>query len=237
MLTIIHGDNQVKSRKKLWELILQAQSKGFAVTLIEAKNLHLAQLETSLASTQLFNPKKLIVIHELHSLKRSKQKGNLIEFVAHFCQKRIKQKKTSTQLILWEKRALTKTMAKKFPQAQIFEFKLANSLFKWLDSFSPNQNTKGKQLKLLQNAIQDNDEFACLAMLSRQIRLLIQAKEQAKIKAPPFVISKLKRQADQFTLNQLIKLHAQLLATDLALKTSTNQLELDQKLAWLVINC
>lgn len=224
MKLILHGENTVKSRQALVESIENHKAKGGVVERLVAKKLEPAEFESQLATTNLFQDNRLVIIEELHSLRRSKRKKRLIELAQI----------AEIPLILWEKRDLTKTMLKKFPQAKVQQFKITNQLFKWLDSLSPNQSTKADQIKIMRQAAENNDEFMCLAMLARQVRLLIQAKEDGKISAPPFVIAKLKRQAGQFKLEQLLKLHQNLLELDLKLKSSQNQMELGQHLEWLI---
>lgn len=224
MKLILHGENTVKSRQALVKAIEQHKQQGGVVKRLEAKKLEPPELESQLAATNLFQDERLVVIEGLHSLRRSKRKKSLIKLA----------QEAEISLILWEKRDLTKTMLKKFPQAKVQQFKITNQLFKWLDSLNPNPKTKANQIKLMAQAIDSNDEFMCLAMLARQVRLLIQAKEGGKISAPPFVISKLKRQTQQFKLGQLLKLHQQLLELDLKLKTSQTQMELGQHLEWLI---
>ena len=66
--------------------------------------------------------------------------------------------------------------------------------------------------------------------------MLIQASDGGRLSGPPFLISKLKSQANKFTLAQLLSLHAKLFALDVAQKTSTLKLSLAQELELLAIN-
>ncbi|MBD3250643.1 MAG: hypothetical protein GF381_03690 [Candidatus Pacebacteria bacterium] len=224
MITILHGDNIVKSRQKLVELIDQAKDRGVVVNRLEAGKTDRPELESKLTKTSLFGTDRIVVLEELHSLRSTNKKKELIELILQ----------AELDLILWESRSLTKTMLKKFPRAKSQEFGLTNQLFNWLDSLAPTKYTKPSQLQLLNEVIKTDDEYMCLAMLARQIRLLIQAKDGGQIKGPPFVISKIKKQARPFSLGQLLELHRQLVEFDLRLKTSTNQLEPGQFLEWFV---
>ncbi|MGD9129123.1 MAG: hypothetical protein PVJ09_01375 [Candidatus Woesebacteria bacterium] len=226
MITILHGDNTIKSREKLVEIINAAKGKNIKIIRLEAKKLTEPRLEENLLSESLFLDSKLVIIEELHSLPRSKKKNNLIDMIA----------KSKTEIVLWEKRQLTATMLKKFSQAKVFQFKLSRILFTWLDSLNPQKKQKKKQLELLQQTTQYDDEWICFSMLIRQIRLMIQAKEGAKIKGAPFMITKLKKQAQAFSLTKLIQIHKQLLKIDLAHKSSNNYLDLAQDLNILTLN-
>jgi len=226
MIYIFHGDNPVDSRKKLLELITSEKNKGTNIVRLEAKKLTPPILEENLVNHDLFGTSQLTIVEALHSLPRSKKKNQLITTI----------QKSNSNIVLWEKRSLTKTMLKKFPQAKTSESKLTKALFKWLDSLSSNQKSKKKQLELLHQSIEIDSAGMCLAMLMRQIRLLIQARENHKIKGPPFMISKLKNQARNFSLQQLLNIHNQLLDFDIKQKSSLNLRTIEQNLDQLIIN-
>lgn len=222
-MIILHGENTVKSRERLVELIRVAKSAGTEVTTLAAQKLTPASLESALQSTSLFGTEQLVVIEELHSLPRSAKKTQLFEIITT----------ANVGVILWEKRELTKTMLKAFPKATVEYFRLTNSLFAWLDSLNPSAD-KTKQLRLLQDALRANGEQMCFVMLARQIRLLIQIKDGGRPAGPPFMISKLANQARDFTLDSLLKIHEQLFLMDQAAKTSGSYLSLGQELDLLV---
>lgn len=230
-MQILHGDNTTASRAHLVTLLDQARVQGREVIRLEAKRLDIPQLQDSLGSSSLFGQPRLIVIEELHSLPKSKKKEALLDAVATITA----QLDDQTLVVLWEKRALTTTMLKRFGLAQVTEFKLSSALFKWLESLSPQPTTKPAQLKLLHQALAQDDVFMCQAMLIRQVRLLLQARDGGVIKGAPFMIAKLKKQAQFFTMDQLLKLHARLLEIDLEEKSSNRSLSLEQKLDLLII--
>jgi DNA polymerase III delta subunit len=232
-MQIFHGEQLVASRHQLTELIKQARQQGLDVVRVEGKSLELGKLEEVLGSTSLFGQKKLLVIEELHSLPKSKRKDQLIEMIATAAADPVLSE--SLSLILWEKRALTATMLKAFPKALIQEFKLSNQLFKWLESLSPQKTSKPAQLKLFHQVLLTEDAFLCLTMLIRQIRLLIQIKDGGKPAGAPFMIAKLSKQAQLFTLEQLLKIHRSLLEIDLKQKTSGSLLSLEQELDLLLL--
>ncbi len=226
MVTILHGENLVASREKLVELLKSAKDKNLSIDRMEAKNLNRAELETKLVKQDLFGSKRLVVIEGLHSLPRSKQKTQLIELI----------QSAEIELILWEKRDLTKTMLKKLPEAEVHHFKLSNALFNWLDSLRGDGRQLKNQLKKLHQALERENPYLCFIMLARQLRLLIQLKENNRPPGAPWMINKLEKQAETFTLNQLLKLHQDLVKIDQAHKTSTSQLNLAQELDLLLIN-
>lgn len=231
MITVLHGENIVQSREELIKIIDEARPAKKDVLRIEAKELTLADLEQILGNENLFGTEQLVIIEGLHSLPKSKKKDELIGHLA-----KIKPESSTIKIVLWEKRELTPTMLKKIVPKKELSFKLTNQLFKWLDSLSPENKTKKNQLNILQSAVIDNGEHMCFLMLIRQIRLLIQAKNGGNLKGAPFMIAKLKKQANFFDLEKLLELHKKLLKIDIAQKTSKNKLSLDRELDLLVIN-
>ncbi len=224
-MIIIHGDNIVQSRDKLVNLLDNKKTNSqIQVKRIQAKKLELALLEESLQSQNFFDNPKLLVIEELHSLPKSQKKKNLIQALAN----------SSENIILWEKRKLTKTMLKKFPKAQIYKYELTNYLFKWLDSINPQKNIKS-QLDLFTKALEENGEWSCFSLLCWKIRMLIQAKEN-QLKTAPFLKKKAQQQSKLFTMNQLLRIHTLLLKWDLKLKQSNNIFSLEQSISWLIMN-
>jgi DNA polymerase III delta subunit len=229
-MIILHGENIVQSRNRLAEFITQTKQAGRELTRLEAKQLDLAILGQTFGTQSLFGEEKVIVIEELHSLPKSKKKDELIAAVASYG-------KDATQVIIWEKRTLTPTMLKKFAGAKSEEFKLTNSLFKWLDGLTgqPSSSTQKTQLQTLRQAITHDGEVMCLFMLARQLRLLLQAQEGNFTGLPPFMIGKLSKQAQTFTLEQLLKMHHRLLQIDESQKTSASRLGLGQRLELLLV--
>jgi DNA polymerase III delta subunit len=223
MLTIIHGENIIQSRDKLVQVINQAKQAQAKVIRLSAERLQVPELESKLVQTDLFGNKRLIVLEGLHSLRRSKRKKQLIQLVTN----------SSVDVCLWEERKLTKNMLKKLEADQVFFYKLGSSVFKWLDKVGP--KAKQQQLRLLQTALKDNDPYMCFAMLARQVRLLILAKDGGKIPGPGFVQRKVKRQARQFSLKRLLRLHQRLHQIDQQLKTSSHYRQLSQLLEWWTV--
>ncbi len=226
MLTILHGENIVDSRHKLLELITTAKNNHKSIERLDAKKINPVILESKLVKQDLFGTKITVVIEELHSLPRSKQKTLLIELIA----------RSEIDVILWEKRKLTAAMIKKFPQARNIEFKLSNALFGWLDSLSGHKNNTKQQLVTFHQALKTEDPHLCLIMLARQIRMLIEVKDSGSMAGAPWMIQKIKRQSQTFSLPQLLEIHHQLLKIDLRQKTSTNAISLDQELDLLLLN-
>ena len=224
-MVILHGENTVQSRNALSALLDKARSEQKQIIRLEAKKLESQNLIEELGASSLFGEPRVILIEELHSLPTSARKTQLIKQIGGLSA-------DDAEVILWEKRQLTPTMLKQFPQARNQEFKLTKYLFNWLDTI--NGQNKLNQ-KMFDSAIEQDGEMMLFTMLIRQIRLLIQVKEGKTASLAPFMVGKLKKQSETFSLPQLLQLHHKLLLLDLAQKTSASVLTLQQELELLLV--
>lgn len=227
MLKIIHGENQVASRKKLVELIEQAKKQSKEIININAEKIDRAKLESALLSESLFGHEKLLVIEGLYSLPKSKKKDEFISLISS----------ASIEIILWDKKLLTKTDLKKLPtELENYEFKITPKMWSFLDNFSTNPKAKNAMIKLFKESVEgDGAEFVFL-MIARQIRILIQIKENNPPKIAPFMLGKLNKQAKEFSLNKLLDLHQKLYLIDQKQKQSTGLLSLESELDLFLFN-
>jgi len=230
-MLVIHGDNIVQSRLKLTDTIKQKTTPELRVVRLEGPTLTRAQLESHLAAKSLFGEAKLVVLENLLTLPRSKKKEELIALISAAQA----DPELTQQLITWDGKTVTAPTLKKFSGAQILEFKTSPVVFKWLDSLNGRQLQISQQIKLLRQAVQSDGAELCLALLARQIKLLIQTLENQPLAAPPFVIKKLRQQAASFNLSQLLAIHQQLIQIDREIKSSQLRLSLDKKLDLLIL--
>jgi hypothetical protein len=235
---LIHGDNTFKSREKLGAVIDQIKNQSIEITRFDAPSLSLSELENALLSNALFVQPEAILIEGLHSLPTSGRKKELLTYCSDYLQKQGKDPESyPKQLILWEKRLLTKTMLKPFVAAgaEVFEFKVSSQLFKWLESLSPEKTKKTSLLVALQTVLDQENEFIIFTMFARQVRLLLEIKGGSVPKVAPFLVAKLKKQASLFTEQQLLEIHKKLVQIDTHTKTSGSHLTLAQQLDLLVL--
>lgn len=227
MLTVIHGENQVASRSKLSQLLTEAKKHQNEIVNLEAEKLDRANLETVLLSDSLFGNSKILVLENLHSLPKSKKKDEFINLISS----------TSIDIILWEKKSLTKTDFKKLPtEIEVYEFKVTAKLWSLLDQLSSNPKSKTSLLKLFHESVaNDGAEFIFL-MLVRQIRMLIQVKEKQAPAMAPFMLAKLNKQAANFSLTKLLTLHQELYQIEKKQKQFSGLLSLEGELDLFLFN-
>jgi len=228
MITILHGDNFVASRNALKHQIdifkSQSPTANLGVKKFEANKLEAATLTQILESTSLFGQDQLLVISNLLGLPQSQSKDQLIKILLN---------NQNQPICLWEKKTLSASLKKQFLKATIKEFKTPKIVFKFLDSLKPNNSQTS--LKLLHQSYQKDAPELIFYLLGRRLSQLIQAKDSADVlKGAPWQINKLKAQAKNFTLNQLLNLHQKLLNLDLQIKTGQTDLSLSCQLDLLL---
>ena len=79
MLTILHGENTVKSREAL---LASKQDYGNAEIIELLGNVDYTSLKQALESTSLFSDKRLVIIENLFSSKTQKKSDDRIAYIA-----------------------------------------------------------------------------------------------------------------------------------------------------------
>lgn len=226
MKIILHGDNIVASRQKLTELIQKVNKIGAKeVIKLDGKTLSETQLRQALEAKSLFGADKLVVIEKLLSRQRSKEKNKLVEILAP----------SSSQIILWEAKSITKTALNKLKDYQALAFKTPVAIFKFLDSLKPGNSQQS--LTQLHSQLSSEAPELIFYMLSRRVADLIIAQDQnasTLLKTAPWQKSRLSSQSRNFSTNQLLKLHQNLLFMDESIKTGSNLLPLNSQLDLLL---
>lgn len=220
-MLLLHGDNHITSRQALLDYIEEKSNVYTRTESYNASQLTVASLEAALGETSLFNDQKLIIIEELHSLPKSTKKTSLIDLLA--------RSQDLDSVVLWEKKPLTAKQLSVFGKSRVKTFKASSSVFRWLDQVSP-KTKPGDLLQLFAEAVEGEGEEFCLLMLVRQIRLLLQVKSNGNPAVAPFIKRKLQQQASQFTLDQLLAFHEQLVVLDAKRKRGQSPLSLKQQL-------
>src|SRR5258706_3689633 len=220
-MIIIHGEDKSLSYKRLMELAENFKAKQIEVLIHDVNELEITSLRQEISSTNLFGTVKCLIIKNLLSSTKSKSKDQLISLVSTA---------DSQEIILYESKELSATALKPFLQAKIENFKVNPLIFKFLDTLRP-QNQRQINLgwkKLLEEGIEPEFVFA---MLTRQTRLLIQAKSgPSYLKLAPYPLRLISSQATFFTLDQLLNLHHQLYQIDLKIKTGTSPVVIEHLL-------
>ncbi len=219
---IIHGDNQIESRKFLTEQIDQAKEKGLGVVRFEGKEVKMEQLLQVLEGKSLLGEENLVVIENLF-IKSPSQ--SIIDYLI---------KSQPENLIIWEGKEISQARINKFKTATRF-FKLPQVIFKFLDAFLPGNSRYS--LRLLKQTVTQSSAESVFYMLARQIRFLIIAQQLGKnglTGLHPFQQQKMIAQAKRFKLSQLLTIHRKLLYIDWQQKTGQAPMDLAGQLDLLI---
>lgn len=226
MTILIHGDDTNSSYKHLQQL--KEDYDGEKVTLV-AKELTTVTLAESLQSTSLFETKKLLVVE---NPKGNKKLFDSLDVSEEF------------DLIIYETSKLTSaetaSLQKKLPKLKIEEFKLSPTVFKFVDSLKPG-NAK-VIFPLWQTYIASEEPEIAFAMIVRQFRLLILAKDGFKFfpddlkNLSPWQRTNLENQTKNFTKDELLASYKKLQKIDYQTKTGQTPLDLAASLELFLVS-
>lgn len=228
MMLLIHGDNLTASRNYLNQLLVAAGQKNQEIVRLDGTKITLTDVKQALEAGSLFGQDKLIVVENLFSRLKSKEKEEIIDYVA--------KSSPTGNLYFWEAKIINLTTLKKFgPKLQIKLFKIPALIFQFLDAVWPgNQKTMLKSLKLLKS---EQPELV-FYLLCRRISQLIVAGDLGKAgltKMAPWQQAKMLSQAQKFTLQQLTAFYQKLLTIDKQIKTGQTLAPLDYHLDLLIM--
>lgn len=202
---ILHGENHADSRDFLLSVVEQAKAKGLDIVYVNGQTALVSELLTAARSQSLITLGQLLVIENFITL--NKKAGDTLLKI-------LETKDENTFVVFWEKKTIAPSLASSLGKSILVRhFKIPNSIFKFLDTLSPNNQEQA--LKLLQNTKKSTSAEFLLAMIARQLRLLIWTKmEPATLTAAAWQKKKLTEQAKKFDEKQLLDLHKKLLEID-----------------------
>ncbi len=218
---LFHGDDNKTSRDNLFEI----KKKHQDIREINGDKISPKDLENTLGTESLFGS-ETILIENLFSRLRSKDKEACIESLKNY--------QGARDILIWEKKALTKVTTAKLPKEWVIkESKPPALLFNFLDSITPNNHAQARSLLVsLRKSSEDGFTFI---MLSRHISSLIQAKTATTLKLPPWQIGKLKSQASSWEIADLVHFYDELYNIDNKIKTGNTKLDLSSQLDILLL--
>ncbi|HEV2339872.1 MAG TPA: hypothetical protein VGT05_03860 [Patescibacteria group bacterium] len=221
MITVIHGSDITASRNYLHEEKIKYKEK-----IILSPSATVTDIMQVFSPNKLFGEMQTVFLEEFLTQKKSQKE---IDVIASFL---LKQKQTN--IFLWEGKELTKKQLALFPAVTVKAFAVPRIVFTFLDGILP-QNTK-KTISLYHQVLQHEDAPYVLFMLMRQVRLVLAVcdKTIAEItevkRLAPWQLSKLKKQANAFTQDQLLALHEKLFQLELGQKTGGLVMSLEKEL-------
>ena len=210
MITLIHGDDIVSSRK----YFIEEKNSLKNLKSLDSKDLNIQNLVELFKSDSLFSTEKNIFIENFFEQKKSDEFEKIINYV--------KKNSSKVNLFIWEKDELSKTELSVFPKTKANLFKIPKTLFSFLDNISPNSTNNVLNFHL---ALKTADEEMIFYMLIRQFRLMLSFsnEEEGSIdeirRLAPWQKDKLQRQSKLFSDKELKRIYNKLYETDLNIKT------------------
>lgn len=225
MLTIIHGDNQFKSRQGLD--YLKKKYPGEDLIMKDGTTLSLTDLIQTVEGGQLFGDRKIIIIENLLS-RKSKTDKKIIEYLQNIL--------PETNCVLWENKQMGKTILANFPSAKIILYKIDKQIFNFLDNLK--SSNREKLLLLFHSALQYDGPELIFFMMVRQFRhlLLVKSKSNFLDSMSPWQQQKAEIQAKNFNMIQLKKIYRDLLDIDYSIKSGQSALDLTGRLDMFLLS-
>ncbi len=227
MLTIIAGEDTIRSRQKLQELKEQYRKKGYSTDQVNVSDIP-ELLKTADGVTNLFGQESIYITENASSKYKGRAKTPYKEAIQEIA------KSTSIHLIDWEdgKSAYDLSAMKKIATS-FYEAKPEKSIFELLDACYPGNLNDFLRYLTIVNSSQDIGFI--YALLCRHVRKLYLASEGVvDSKSSSWQRGKLSFQAKKWDSTKLMKFYEGLARIDTSMKTSTTPYDLRKSLELLV---
>lgn len=224
MIHLFHGENTEASRQELSQLREKYMNKE--VVVLDGRTLSVTDLVQATESASLFQTERLVIIENLFSQQLSKKNTDSKPFlnILSLLPKNI-------EAVFWEAKELPKTTISLFPKTtDIALFKPHRVIFSFVESLIPG-NTR-EMLSHFEASLKNDAPELIFVMLVRQIRYLLLIKDMGlKVTGlSPWQKSKFMRQAEKFTVSDLLSLYQKLLDIDVTIKTGISPFSLSREL-------
>lgn len=227
MITLIHGDMIEASRAELTRL--KNESKAQEVRQLDGKGLDDTILTQALESQSLFGGDTLIIIENLFG-----KLGKKIKLIETLCKLLVSASSTA-EIILWEDKEVGVTVQKNLGNATVKLYKTPQILFQFLDSLKP--KNAATLLPMFQKLIGTTVPEIVFVMITRRVRQLIQLADGVTPDGlQAWQASRLTAQAQSFTIDKLVAMHAYLVAIDIGTKTGSSPFTLAQQIEQFIVS-
>ena len=211
MITVLHGDNTLKSREEFGAYL--TGNKGKEGMRLEGAGLTWEAVSAAVRGTSLFGDERVVVIEKLFSLPAALRK-KIIDLII----------KNDGEVVLWEEKKLTAAQLASLAGAEIKEFRVAKVLFKFLDGIKV--GAAKEAIELLHLTLGQEEAELVWAMLERQVRLLILAKSGELDGMAEWQIKRFASAASGFSQQKLVEMYLDLVRNDWRRKTSVATMDL-----------
>lgn len=222
MILIIHGNDVESSRNYYFE----EKNKIKNPITLNGEGLEFNILFQNVENKSFFNEKETLLIENFFTKNKStsEELKKIIEYL---------NSKKDIDIIFWENDEITKTSASLLKNASTKNFSLPQNIFAFLDNIKPGN---GKYLiENFSENLKKSEAEIIFFMIIRQFRIMLNLIlndspiDEVKRMAP-WQLSKLKRQAEIFGKDELIRLYNKLLEIDLSTKTGKSAIGLKKSI-------
>ena len=222
-MLIIHGENNLISRKRLSEKTASYKNE---IIRLDGNKICLSEVKQALESYSLLSQDKLVVIENLFSRRPGKEKEEILDYLKN---------NAFNNLIIWERKKIDGRTLASFRKEKIEKYDLSTVIFKFLDSFWPG-NQKNSLFYFHQCLKSEPPEmiFFLFCRLISQLIIALDLGEKGLEKMAPWQKSKLIRQAKKFSLEKLISLYRNFLEIDFSIKSGASPIPLASLLDLLI---
>lgn len=230
MITVVHGDDIVSSRKHFVDL----KNKAHEPVSLNGSSVIIPDLMQALEGTALFQDQKHIFIEELFGKKKTtaRELKEITEYIAAHSD--------SASVVIWEPKQLTPATLKLIGSASAKLFKLPQSVFLFVDGLRPGNSSQ--LIELFRQTLINTEPELVFYMMVRQYRLLLALSDESiepideLKKIAPWQKQKLQKQTQVFDIQTLKKHYQKLLEIDQAQKTGTTPLSLTQAIDFFLLD-
>lgn len=229
MITVIHGEDIVSSRKYYLSLVQKEKSP----TIFDYQQVTKTDLMQILEGGSLFEENASLFIEDLFSKRKpSKDFAEIIEY--------LKISHERGNIILWESKELTKKTTSLFPKATTSHFPLSKTLFTFLNNVKPG-NTK-QIITLFHKTLETTEVELVFFMLIRQFRLFLALSNPSSamidevLRLAPWQRSTLEKQTQLFSQETLKELYKNLYKIEVGQKTGALGTNLTQTIDFFLLD-
>jgi len=214
-IIILHGDDTVKSFERLKKFIDVAKSRSYEINYLDESSLSFIE---NLESTSLFGDERFFILRDVKKISKKD-----FEWLGK------KYADLSGTLIVYSENVLSVTAIKSFSKdSKIEEFKLPVLLWNFLDGMEIGNSQK--TLQTFHKIIEKEPVEFVFTLIAKRLRDLYWIKIDPKTaQFQSWQISKMKKQLESFSVDQLKICIEELAQIDIKVKTSKADLisELD----------
>lgn len=229
MITIIHGDDIVLSRK-----YLQEQKQNSISPYVFDGIIDLPSIAQITQGSGLFNTEKNIFVENFFSKNKlnSSEAESIIDY--------INKNESLFDLFFWEPNVIQKKSIALFTNPSVKTFKIPQAIFLFLESIKPgNYKTS---IDLFHKAFQNTEPEIIFFMIQRQFRLLLSVSDKKNdqideiARLAPWQKGKIERQAKLFSIGELKNIYKSLYEIEIAQKTGNLAYSLTHAIDFLLLN-